>query len=109
MRPVRKKSIKIMKIHSFLEPFCRLLVHFLESMKKAEFQIFLGASNLNEEHKSIILQTKIFSRRLLIHRYVEFSQDVDWKMIAIISLKMRNPGFEIFVESGFTDSNHCLK
>ena len=44
-----------------------------------------------------------------IHRYVEFSQNVDWKMMAIVSLKMRNPGFEIFFESGFSDGNHCLK
>ena len=50
---------------------------------------------------SLILQTKNFPRRLLIHRYGEFSQNVDWKMMAIISRKMRNPGFEIFTESGF--------
>ena len=58
---------------------------------------------------SIILQTKNFTRRLLIHRYVEFSQNVDWKMMVIISVKMRNSGFEIFFESGFSDGNHCLK
>ena len=56
---------------------------------------------MNEEQKSIILHTKNFPRRLLIHRYVEFSQNVDWKVMAIISLKMRNPGLEIFFESGF--------
>ena len=27
----------------------------------------------------------------------------------VISLKMRDPGFEIFIESGFSDGNHCLK
>ena len=64
---------------------------------------------MNEEPGSIILQTKNFPRGLLIHRYVEFSQSDDWKMMAIISLKMRNPGFEIFIESGFSDGNHCLK
>ena len=64
---------------------------------------------MNEEQKSIILQTKNFPRRLLIHCYVEFSQNVDWKVIAMISLKMRNPGFEIFFRSGFSDGNHCLK
>ena len=56
-----------------------------------------------------MLQTKNFPTRLLMHRYVEFSQNVNWKMMAIISLKMRNPGFEIFIESGFSDGNHCLK
>ena len=54
-------------------------------------------------------QTKNFPRRLLILRYVEFSQNVDWKMMVIISLKMRNPGFEIFIESGFSAGNLCLK
>ena len=58
---------------------------------------------------SIILQTKKFPRQLLIHRYLEFSQNVDWNMMAIISLKRRNPGFELFIESGFSDGNHCLK
>ena len=63
---------------------------------------------MNEEQKSIILQTKNFPRRLLIHRYVEFSQNV-WKVMAIISLKMRSPGFEIFFESGFSDGKDFLK
>ena len=54
------------------------------------------------------MQTKNFPRRFLIYRYVEFSQNVDWKMMAIISLKRRNFGFEIFIESGFSDGNHCL-
>ena len=58
---------------------------------------------------SVTLQTKNFPRKLLIHRYVEFSQNVDWRMIMIISFKMRNPGFEIFIESDFSDGNHCLK
>ena len=64
---------------------------------------------MNEELKLIILQTKNFSGRLLIHRYVEFSQNVDWIVMAIISLKMRNPGFEFFFESGFSDGNNFLK
>ena len=63
---------------------------------------------MNEEQKSIILQTKNFRRQMLIQRYVEFSQDVDWNMLSIISLKMRNPGFEIFFQSGFSDGSHCL-
>ena len=29
--------------------------------------------------------------------------------MVIISLKMRNPEFEIFFESGFSDSSYCLK
>ena len=37
------------------------------------------------------------------------SQNVDWKMIAIISFEMRTPGFEILTESGFSDSYHRLK
>ena len=44
-----------------------------------------------------------------MYRNVEISQDVDWKMMANILLKMRNPGFEIFFESGFSVGNHCLK
>ena len=63
---------------------------------------------MNEEHWANILQTKHFPRRLLILRNVEISQNVDWKMMAIISLKMRNPGFEIFIESGFSGGIHCL-
>ena len=50
-----------------------------------------------------------FPRGLQIYRYVEFSQNVGWKMLAMISLKMRNLEFEIFFESGFSDGNHCLK
>ena len=82
---------------------------FLEKCEKAEFQICFGERNLNEEQRSIILQAKNFPRQSQIHRYVEFSQNVDWKMMAIISLKMRNPGFEIFFESGFSKGIHCLK
>ena len=58
---------------------------------------------------SIILRTKNSPKRLHIHSYVEFSRSVDWKMMAIISLKMKNLGFEIFLESGFLDGNHCLR
>ena len=98
-----------MEIHSFLEPLPHFPVHFLESLKKSEFQLCFGTWNLNEEQRSIILQTKNFPRRPLIHRYVEFSQNVDWKMMAIFSLKMRNSGFEIFIESGFSDGDIFLK
>ena len=52
---------------------------------------------------------KKIPRRLLIHRNVEISQNVDWTMMAIMSLKIRNPGFEISIESGFSDGNHCLQ
>ena len=65
---------------------------------------------MNEEQRSIILQTKNVLRRLLImQRYLEFSENVDWKMLVIILLEMRNSEFEIFFESGFSDRNHCLK
>ena len=59
--------------------------------------------------QSFYSKQQISPRRLLIHRYVEFSQNVDSKMMAIISLKLRSPEFEIFIESGFSDGNHCLK
>ena len=64
---------------------------------------------MNEEQRSVILQTKNFPRKLLIYHYVKFSQNVDWNMMSIISLKMRNPGFEVFIESGLLDGSHCLK
>ena len=41
-------------------------------------------------------QTRNFPRRIQSHRYVEFLQNVDWKMMAIISLKMGDPKSEIF-------------
>ena len=68
-----------------------------QDVKKSEFQISVVARNLNEEQRSIILLTTNFPRprRLQIHRYVEFSQNVGWKMLAMISLKMRNLRFEI--------------
>ena len=56
-----------------------------------------------------MLQIRIFPRQLQIHCYGEFSQNVEWKMMVIISLKLRKPGFKIFFESGFSDGNHCLK
>ena len=55
---------------------------------------------MNEEQKPMILQTKKVPKRLLTHRNVMISQNVDWEIMAIISLKMRNPGFKIFIESG---------
>ena len=95
-----------MEIHLFLGPSSHFPIHFLESVTKPEFKLCFGACNLNEELRSLILQTKNFPRRLLMHRYVEFSQNVNWKMMVIISLKMRNSGFEIFIESGFLDGYH---
>ena len=50
---------------------------------------------MNEEQRSIILQTKNCPGQLLIHRNFEISQNVDEKMMAVIPVKMRNPGFEI--------------
>ena len=35
--------------------------------------------------------------------------NIDWKMMAITSLKMRNLGFRICLESGFSDGSHCLR
>ena len=80
-------------------------VDVLEDVKKAEFQIWFVARNLQEEHMSIILQTKNCPRGLQVHRYVEFSQNIGWEMMEMISLKMRNLGFEIFFEAGFSDGN----
>ena len=56
---------------------------------------------MNEEFKSLILQAKNVPSRLLMHRYVEFSLNVNWQMMVIISFKMRNPGLKIFIKSGF--------
>ena len=82
-----ENQFKNMEIHSFLGPFPRFPVHFLENVKNAEFQLCFGASNLNEEQKN-------FPRCLLIHRHVELSQNVNWKAMTTISLTIRNPGFE---------------
>ena len=109
MPTVRKTVPKNMEFHSILGLFPRLPVHVLEDVTKTEFQICFVARNLNEEHRSITLQTKNFPRRLQIHRYIECSQNIGWKMVATISLKMKNLGFEIFFESGFSDGNHCFK
>ena len=109
MRTVRTNSFKNMEIYSFLGSFPRFPVHFLESVTKPEFKLCFGARNLNEEFRSLILQTKNFPRRLPLHRYVEFSQNVNWKMMVIISLKMGNLGFKIVIESCFSDGNHCSK
>ena len=56
---------------------------------------------MNEEQRSINLQTRNFPTQPLIHRYVDFSQNVDWNIMSIIPLKMRNHGLEIYIESGF--------
>ena len=90
-----------MEIHSFLAPLPRFPVHILESVTKPEFKLCFGAWNLNEEFRSLFLQITDFPRRLLMHRYVEFSQNVNWKMMVIISPEMRNPGCKIFIEFGF--------
>ena len=42
-------------------------------------QICFGARNLNEEQRTITLQTKNFLRRLQIHGYLELSQNFGWK------------------------------
>ena len=73
---------------------------FFRKHEKAEFQFSFGALNLNEDQRSIILQAKRFPRQLQIPRYADLSQNFDWKMMVIISLKMRNPAFEIFIELG---------
>ena len=39
-------------------------------VKIADFQICFGARNLNEEQRSIILQSQHFQKRLQIHRCV---------------------------------------
>ena len=44
-----------------------------------------------------------------IHRCIEFSQNVGWKMMVIIALEKMNLDFEIFFESGFLEGNHFLK
>ena len=67
MLTVGEDCFKNMEIHSFLRPFFHFPVQALESVKKAEFRICFGALYLNEEQRSIILQTKT----------VEFSQNVD--------------------------------
>ena len=51
------------------------------------------------------MQTKYFARQLLIHHNVDISQNVNWRVMVIISLKMRNPECESFFESGFSVGN----
>ena len=67
----------------------------LKMWNKAEFQIFFGARDLNEQQRSNKKSPKT-TLLLAIHRYVEFSQNVDWKTMAIILLKMKIPGFKKF-------------
>ena len=104
-----EKSFKYIVKCSSCELLCPFPVHVGRCKKKNEFQSCFGAGNLNKEHISIILQTKDSPRQLQIRPCFEFSQDVDWKMMAIISLTVRNPGFEIFFDSGFSYGNHNLK
>ena len=92
MPAVRKKTFKNMEVHSFLGLLSRSRFDLLKDVKKAEFKICFGERNLNEEQRSTILQTNKFPRQTQIHRYAEFSQNIDWIMMLIIYLKMRNPG-----------------
>ena len=80
-----KNSFKYMDIHSFIRPFPRFPVDLLEGVKKLKSKFAL-------EHGR---------RRLQIHLYIEFSQNVDWKLTAKISLKMRTLGFDISYECVF--------
>ena len=102
MPTVRKNSFKnALQFVHFSDDFHRFPVDVMEDMAKAEFRICFGVQNLNEEQRSIILHTNNSSRRIRFHRYIEPSQNVDWKIMAIISLQMRNPGYKLFFESGF--------
>ena len=67
---------------------------------KAEFLICLAARMRNRDQSFL---NKDLSRRLQIYDYIDFSQNVDWKMVSIISPKMRDLGFEIFFENAFSD------
>ena len=104
-----KQFQKNIEIHSFLGLFRRFPVDGLEDEKKTEFQICFVARNLNEEHRSIILQTKISPDDFKSIATLSLHKMFGWKMVAMISLKMRNLGFEIFFESGFSDGNNCFK
>ena len=106
---LKKNCFKNIEIDSFLRPFPRFPVNFLESVKKSEFQISFGASNLNEEQRSIILQTKYFPRRLLIHRYVEFSQNVGWKNDGDHFTQNEESGIRNFLSIWFFRGNNGLK
>ena len=97
-----------MAIHLFLGLIRPFPVHVFEDMKGAKLKIFFGARNLNGDQRLICLKTKNFFRQLQIHRQVEFSQGVDWKMVAFNSLKKRNLGFKVSFESTFSGGNHCL-
>ena len=79
---------------------------FSGSVKRTEFQICFVACNLNDV---IDFVNKKFLEKTSSPSQCRDSQNVDWKMMAIISLNMRNPGFEISIESGFSDGSHCLK
>ena len=91
MPTARNDSFKNMEFRLDLGQSPRFPVAVLEDVEKDEFQVCSRARNLNEEQRSIILQTKHFPTRLQIHCYVEFLPNVDWKIMAITALKMRNP------------------
>ena len=71
--------------------FFHFSVYALEDNKIAIQQI-LVARILNEDQRSIILQTTNFPSPLYVHRNAKFSQNV-WKMMLIIYMK--NLRFEL--------------
>ena len=85
--PQKKTSFKNIVSGSFLRLPPPLLVYVLEGVERFRFQIC----------KNILIPAQLC---------VKFSQNIDWKIIAIISLQMRNLGFKIFLKSGFLDGNH---
>ena len=87
-------------IHLFLGLFPPLPVHVLEDMKSRILNV-IWSRNLNDAKRPIILQPAKFPRPLQIHRHVKFSQNNDWRMMAIISSYVGNVGLKIFFESGF--------
>ena len=97
-----RKSLISRTIPSLFSPFfgkCakRLILNLLWSMK------FESGTEINH------FANKNFPKQLLIHRYVEFSKNVDWNMMSIISLKMNKSRIRNFIESDFSDGNNCLK
>ena len=53
-------NFKVMEFHSFSRLFLCFLVDGFEDVTKVEFKICFGVRSLNEEQRSIILQTKVF-------------------------------------------------
>ena len=94
MPAAQKNNFKNLQIHSFIGLFPCFPVNVLKDVTK------LNSRNFNEEQRLIIFKATNFPTRIHIHRYIELSQNVDWKTMAIMSLKLNNQGFEIFFESG---------